>query len=366
VKIPLVDLKVNYKTISAEINQAISEQLSEASFINGKAVGDFEHNFAKYCGVKYSVGCANGMDAIELACRALDIGSGDEVIIPAMTFAATAYGVMLSGAKPVLVDVNLDDGLINTALIQKHINEKTKAIMPVHLYGQICNMDEISKIAKQYNLKIIEDAAQAHGANLNQKRAGSFGHVACFSFYPGKNLGAYGDAGGLTTDDPAIYEKLIYLRNCGSVKKYHHDLLGRNSRLDTLQAAILNVKLKYLDDWNALRRNHAKNYDLKLLPIKSVQSHKYLEGSVHHLYVIRVKERDKVLAFLNENGIGAGIHYPFALNELGALKNIYPDRENYCNAELWAREGLSLPIYPELPSDAPNHVSNLLKDYFNE
>jgi dTDP-4-amino-4,6-dideoxygalactose transaminase len=359
--IPLVDLRIQYRDLASEVSAAMARVLDQSDFILGQEVTTFEREFADYCGVQHAVGCANGTDALELSCRALDIGPGDEVIIPAMTFVATALGPHLAGAKPILVDVLPDSALIDPARVEAAITPRTRAIIPVHLYGQCCDMEIIGAVARRNGLRIIEDAAQAHGAVIGERRAGALGDVAAFSFYPGKNLGAYGDGGCVVTNDFDIAQKVRLLRNWGSQKKYHHEIMGKNSRLDTLQAAILRVKLGRLNDWNAARRRHASRYDEVLASSPGVTLTRYSDGCVYHLYVIRVEHRDRTLATLNAEGIGAGIHYPFAVHELGATKHLGFRAGDFPVAEAWARHCLSLPLYPELPSEVPARVADALR-----
>ncbi len=260
-QIPLVDLKAQYATIRDEVNSALQQVLDETSFILGPHVAQFEAEFARFCGVPHCIGVASGTDALQLIFRAMEIGPGDEVIVPAFTFVASALGVSLAGATPVLVDVRRADGLIDCARIEEAITSRTRAILPVHLYGRCAEMDRIGQLAAAYNLRVIEDACQAHGAMYKGRFAGSFGAAAAFSFYPGKNLGAYGDGGAITTSDEALAERLRLMRNWGSRKKYHHEEIAFNSRLDSVQAAVLLVKLRRLHEWNASRREHAAAYD---------------------------------------------------------------------------------------------------------
>jgi dTDP-4-amino-4,6-dideoxygalactose transaminase len=344
----LVDLKAQRQAISEEIAAAIARVVERCDFILGEEVSLFESEFAEYCGVPYAIGVASGTDALHLACRALEIGAGDEVIVPAMTFAATAFAVSLTGARPVIVDVRENDGLIDPEKIGRAITSRTKAIIPVHLYGQCADMEAVCAIAREYSLAVVEDAAQAHGAVCAGKRAGSLGDIGCFSFYPGKNLGAYGDGGLVTTARRDIAERVQLLRNCGSREKYHHEKVGLNSRLDTLQAAILRAKLPHLEEWNAARRRIATHYDEALRGMSEVHCTPHTLGSVHHLYVIRLAGRDNVLQALNVRGIGAGIHYPFALHEVEAYASLGYRAGAFPVAENWARQCLSLPIYPEL------------------
>lgn len=356
-KIQLVDLQAQYRLIKNEIDHAIQKVIDHGGFILGPEVSEFEKNFADFCGTSHCIGVASGTDAIHLILRALEIGSGDEVIIPAFTFIASALGISQAGASPVLVDVNEKDALINPDLIENSITPKTKAIMPVHLYGRCSNMDEIKTIAKKHHLYVIEDAAQAHGATYKGKKAGSLGHAAAFSFYPGKNLGAYGDAGAVTTSDHGLAERLILLRNWGSRVKYHHEETGLNSRLDTIQAAILNVKLKYLESWNKQRRKLAKLYD-QLLPGFGQPENNAENQAIYHIYAIKIKNRDEVIKKLVSKGIGAGIHYPFPIHQLKAYQ--YLDDKSFSQAEKWATEELSLPIFPELTEEQIYYISQSL------
>lgn len=359
-RVPLVDLTAQRNAIIEEIEAAIAKVVERCDFILGEELDDFEQDFAKYCQVPYAIGVANGTDALHLACRALNLGEGDEVIVPAMTFASTGFGVSLTGARPVLVDVRSEDALIDPDKIEAAITPRTRAIIPVHLYGQCADMEAVCAIAAKHSLAVIEDAAQAHGAVHAGKRAGSLGDIGCFSFYPGKNLGAYGDGGLVTTARYDIAERIRLLRNCGSLVKYDHQEIGLNSRLDTLQAAILRIKLRYLEGWNEARGQIAARYDAALKPLSAVECTRYAAGSVHHLYVIRVAERDSTLKALNAKGIGAGIHYPSALHELKAYKFLRYRKGDFPVAENWARRCLSLPLYPELaPSGADACVAAL-------
>jgi len=360
--IPLVDLKAQRDTIRSDIDAAIARVLDRCDFILGEELRLFERDFAEYCGVPYAVGVGSGTEALHLACRALGLGEGDEVIVPAMTFVATALGVSLTGARPVLVDVRPEDALIDPSKVEAAITPRSKAIIPVHLYGQCAEMDAIGAIAAKHSLTVIEDAAQAHGATYTGKRAGDLADIACFSFYPGKNLGAYGDGGLVTTRRRDLADKIEVLRNCGSRIKYHHEEIGLNSRLDTLQAAILRSKLPRLDGWNAARRAIAARYDAALGGVPGIDRTSYAEGSVYHLYVVRVAGRDAALKTLNAKGIGAGIHYPWALHELDAYRSLGYPQGAFPVAEDWARRCLSLPIYPELTRSDADSCAAALKD----
>ncbi len=366
--IPLVDLHAQYASIRSEVNEAISRLLESCYFILGPEVEAFEKEFAHFVGARHCVGVASGTDALHLMLRAFGIGPGDEVIVPAFTFVATALGVTLAGATPVLVDVGRDDALLNPALIERAISSRTKAIIPVHLYGQCANMQAIADIGRSRNLLVFEDAAQAHGARSDGRSAGAFGAAAAFSFYPGKNLGAYGDGGAITTDRDDIADRLRLLRNWGSRKKYHHDEPGLNSRLDALQAAVLRVKLRHLPDWNEARARHAAYYRERIperLGLRHLKLHSN-SASAHHLFVIRVPHRDQVLSFLNKQGIQAAIHYPFPVHKLGAYRHLTSAGVAYPESEAWGDECLSLPLYPELTASHLDRIITTLDDALHQ
>ena len=359
-KVPLVDLKAQYRTIAAEIDKVMKDAVERTDFIMGMDVGLFEEEFAAFCGAKHAVGVGSGTEALHLAMVALGIGPGDEVIVPAMTFAATAFTVTYTGATPVLADVDPQTALIDPAAIEAAITPRTKAIVPVHLYGQCADMTAISAISRRHGLLVIEDAAQAHGASHAGSPAGAMGDVGCFSFYPGKNLGAYGDGGAITTNDNKIAEHLRLLRNWGGKTKYQHDEIGISTRLDTLQAAILRVKLRHLRDWNAARRRIAGEYDRQLSSLSKITFTNYDEGAVYHLYVVRMDRRDEQVATLNNAGIAAQIHYPYAIHEHKAYACLGHKAGAFPQAERWARTCLSLPLYPELPELTPRRVAAAL------
>lgn len=363
-KIPFVDLLVQYKTIEKEIDNAIKQTINSTQFILGNEVSLFEKEFARYCEVKYAVGVGNGLSALELGMRALGIGKGDEVITPANSFIASSSAIAFTGAIPVLVDCDKDSYNIDVAQIEKMITKRTKAIMPVHLYGQPADMKAILAIAKKYKLFVIEDACQAHGAYYNGKRVGSLGDIAAFSFYPGKNLGAYGDAGILVTNKKKIAETVSMMRNYGQKKKYEHVFLAWNSRIDTIQAAILRVKLKYLDKWNQERRNKALLYT-KLLKNASVITPKLTKGVDHvfHLYVIRTKKRDGLAKYLEENGVSVGLHYPIPIHLQKAFKYLNHKKGDFPVTEQLAKEGLSLPIYPELKTEDIKFICKTINNF---
>jgi dTDP-4-amino-4,6-dideoxygalactose transaminase len=350
------------KNISEKIITDIKKIIKSNSFINGSAVIDFEKNFAKYCGSKYAIACANGTDAIFFALKALGLKNGSEVILPAMTYCSTIFSVINSGLKPILADINDDSPLINVDNIQKLISKKTKVIMPVHLYGNVVDIKKIKKIIKNKKIFIIDDCAQAHGAfdcsnciNYKKnnccklgKRVGALSDISCFSLYPGKNLGAYGDAGIITTNNKKIYNYLKKITNLGSIRKFHHELIGFNSRLDTIQASVLNNKLNHLDKNNRKRSLIAKIYNTEIKN-SNVKKIEYTKGSVFHQYVIKVKEKYKIklIKLFHNNNIEYGFHYPKSLNKLNALKNYFINKK-YLNSETLANECISLPIDPNL------------------
>ena len=362
--IPLVDLKRQYEPLRNEVLAAIEDVLDNNCYVLGPPVLSFENSFAVFCGTQHCIGVGSGTDALNLMLRAAGIGPGDEVIIPAMTFVATALGVTLAGASPVLVDVRSSDALIDWTLIEAAITPRTKAILPVHLYGRCADMGPIGQIAESNGLQVFEDAAQAHGATYMSKRAGSFGRAAAFSFYPGKKLGAYGDGGAITTDDDELAERLRLLRNWGSRNKYHHEEPGLNSRLDSIQAAVLNVKLPHLDRWNHLRAQKAAYYTERLtglnldLPVETPA----VATSVWHLYVVRSPKRHQIVSHLNDSGVGAGIHYPFPIHRLRVYSHLCETDKGFPNADLWAEQCLSLPLFPELTEADVDHIVEQLAE----
>lgn len=363
-KIPLADLAVQYQALKAEIDAAIAAVVGSTAFIRGGAVADFERAFATYCGVKSAVGTGNGTDAIYLALRALGVGPGDEVITVSHTFVGTVEGIVLTGARPVFVDVDEDALLMNPDLIEEAVTPNTRAIVPVHLYGQPCDMDRIMAVARRRGLKVVEDAAQAHGATWRGKPAGGLGDAGCFSFFPGKNLGAYGDGGAVTGDNTALIDDIRRTANHGRKDKYTHDVIGVNSRLDTIQAAILSVKLPHLAGWNEKRRAHARQYD-RAFANSLTRPLKALAGAalVYHLYVVRVPEteRDRVVARLNQQGIAASVHYPVPLHRQPALAGQRTAPGPLPVTERAAREVISLPVYPEMTADDVDFVADAVK-----
>lgn len=363
--IPFVDLKAQYKTVGREVNRAIENVLESGNFILGKEVEEFEKKISAFCGTKYSAGVASGLSALELGMRAIGISHGDEVITPTNSFIASTSAISATGAKPVLVDCEENSFNIDPTKIEEKITKKTKAIMPVHLYGRPANMQEIMKIAKKYKLYVVEDACQAHGAKYKGKRVGSFGKFGAFSFYPSKNLGAYGDGGIITTQNKELISKVISIRNYGQTKKYHHDYLAQNSRLDTIQAAILLVKLKYLDKWNKKRLEIAKKYTqlLQNLPLITPSFPKESDH-VFHLYVIRTKKRDDLASYLKQNRITTGLHYPIPIHLQKVYKDLGYKKGDFPTSEKLADEILSLPLYPELTESQTEFITENIKKFF--
>lgn len=357
VKVPFVDLSLQHQPIQQSIEQAIQSVVDRGDFVLGKALAEFEASFARACGVQYGVGVASGTDAIALGLQACNIGVGDEVILPANTFVATLIGVLNAGATPILVDCDPQTALIDLVATAKTVTSKTKAILPVHLYGQMVSPRQLLDFANTHNLVIFEDAAQAHLALLEGYRAGSIGKAAAFSFYPSKNLGAFGDGGMVITSDESVAQKMRSIRNYGAPRKYYHTELGTNSRLDTIQAAILNVKLPHLDSWNKSRNSAAQLYDTLLEPLRSrgifpIQNNS-TTGHIYHLYVIRVTEtspinRETIQEKLAAQGIQTGIHYPIPCHLQPAFKNLGYQEGDLPHSEALCREILSLPMYPGL------------------
>jgi dTDP-4-amino-4,6-dideoxygalactose transaminase len=362
--IPLVDLKAQYLSIQSEMDAAIQRVVDSTSFILGPDVRAFEEGFARFCGVQHVVGVDSGTAALHLAFLVCDIGPGDEVITTPHTFVATIGMLGRVGARPVLVDIDPRTYNMDPTRIEAAITERTKAILPVHLYGQPAEMDPILEIADKHGLKVIEDAAQAHGAEYKGRRAGSIGHVAIFSFYPGKNLGAYGDAGAVVTDDGEIAEKVRMLRDHGRREKYEHLLQGFNYRIDTLQAAILRAKLAHLEEWNEARRRGAATYrdllgDLDLvLPYEPEHVR-----AVYHLFVVRLQERDALREHLKDRGISTGIHYPIPLHLQPAYRHLGYKEGDFPITEECARQVLSLPMYPELSREQMEEVARAIKEF---
>lgn len=363
--IPLVDLRAQHAAVAGEVAEGWQQVLARTAFIDGPQVAAFENEYAAFIGTRHCVGLANGTDAIEIALRGLQVGQGDECILPANTFIATAEAVGRAGATPVLVDCADDDTyLIDADAVAAAITPRTRAIIPVHLYGQAAPVERLMELAAQTNLWVVEDAAQAQGARRHGAGAGSLGHAAATSFYPGKNLGAYGDAGATLTGSADLAARMRMIGNHGSQRKYEHEVFGVNSRLDTLQAVVLSAKLRRLAGWNAARRAAAGRYDALLGGLGQVARPRVLEGNEHiwHLYVVRVPDRDQVLKELHAAGIGAGIHYPVPIHRTAAFASLGYADGDFPVAERTAGELLSLPLFPEITADQQERVVSVLQN----
>ena len=368
-KIQFVDLKRQYLAYKNEIDEAIQECLNNTAFIGGKAVHQFADRFAAFCETNYCVPCGNGTDALEIGVQALGLGAGDEVIVPANSFVASAEAVSNNQAEVVFCDVDPVSYNIDPSRLEALIGVRTKAIMVVHLFGRVADMDPILALAKKHQLYVIEDASQAHGAMYKGKKAGSFGDFGVFSFYPGKNLGAYGDGGAIVCNDEPLYLKMKKIANHGRVAKYDHDMIGRNSRLDGLQAVVLNVKLPYLQSWCDRRYEIAQLYHRLLADIPQVQ--RPVDGanerSVYHLYVVRVEEgvRENLQEFLKERGISTGVHYPVSLPKLKAYAFLDCKDEDFPVSNQYMNEMLSLPIFAELTDEEIHYVVSSIRAFFS-
>jgi dTDP-4-amino-4,6-dideoxygalactose transaminase len=363
-QVPFVDLVNQCDELAGEIMPAIESVIRRAQFILGDEVHEFEEKFADYCDTSYCVSVASGTEAIHLALRAAGVGPGDEVITAGNSFVATTYAISHTGARPVLVDINEHDHNIDVELIERAITTRTKAIVPVHLYGQPADMDAILQIADKHGLKIVEDSCQAHGAEYKGKRAGSFGDAGCFSFYPGKNLGAFGDGGAVVTADEKIADQLRLLRNYGQKQKNVHSLMAFNSRLDTIQAAILLVKLPYLDHWNNQRRKAAKLYDRYLQETDLVLPSEN-EGNrhVYHLYVVKHQQREQLMQYLQEEQIYCGIHYPLPLHQAEPYASVRTIPRDLPVCSSLAHHIFSLPMFPGITEQQIGRVADAIKSY---
>ena len=362
-KVPYLDLKAQYEPIRGEIADAIQQVLDRTAFAGGPFVAQFEKDFATFCGTRFSAGVGSGTDALWMALLGLGIGPGDEVITVPDTFIATAEAISWCGARPVFVDVDPVTYNMDPSKIEAAITPKTRAIIPVHLFGQMADMDPILEIARKRKLFVVEDASQAHGAEYKGKKAGSIGDAGCFSFYPGKNLGAYGEAGGVVTDNEELDKKIRMLRDHGQAKKYYHSLIGWNARMDGIQGAVLSVKLKHLSAWNEGRRRNAAIYDELLKGVKEITTPKQAGYAKHvyHIYAIRVADRDRLITSLAEKDIHCGIHYPIPLHLLDAYTSLGYQKGGFPVAEKAAAEFVSLPMYPELTGEQLSRVSAELK-----
>jgi len=366
-RLPFVDLDAQRASLGGALERACIRALARGDYVLGADVSALEDEFAAYCGVAHGVAVDSGTSAIELSLRGLGIGAGDEVITAANTFVATTFAITHTGARPVLVDVDPDTSTLDPDAVGAAVTPRTRAIVPVHLYGHCADMDAIAALARAHGLAVVEDACQAHGARYHGRRAGALGDAAAFSFYPAKNLGAAGDGGMMVTGDAALADRVRMLRNYGQRQKYESQCLGHNHRLDTLQAAMLRVKLPRLDAWNAARRAHAARYDEALdgLPLVRPRSRPGVEH-VWHLYVVRVSARDAVRARLADAGIDTGIHYPVPVHLQPAHADLGHRLGDFPVAERYARQILSLPMYPELPPAAPRRVAAALRAALEE
>lgn len=351
-----------HEPMKAELLQAYQDVFESQWFIQGKKLEQFEKEFAQYCGTDYCVGVGNGLDALRLILEAYDIGAGDEVIVPSNTFIATVLAISYVGATPVFVEPDMDTFLINPDLIEEKITDKTKAIMVVHLYGRLAEMDRINEIARKYDLKVFEDSAQAHGVERNGKKAGAWGDAAAFSFYPGKNLGALGDAGAVTTNDKQIADKIRALGTYGSKQKYKHDYKGYNSRLDELQAAFLSVKLAYLDAWTKERKEIADKYYAGICNSK-LYLPKYTEENVYHIFPVLCDNREELQSYLEQKGIHTLVHYPIAIHLQEAYKDMCMPEGSYPLAEKICASEVSIPLYPGMTAEEIQYVIDCLNEF---
>ena len=366
--VPFVDLKAQYRSLKGAIDGAIADVLDKTAFVRGKYVTDFEKAFAEKNGVNHCISVANGTDAIFITLKMLGIGGGDEVITTANSWIATSETIGLTGATPVFVDVEHDCYCMDADLIEKSITERTRAVLPVHLYGQPAQIDSIKRICDKHGLFLVEDCAQAHFASLNGQNVGTFGIAGTFSFYPGKNLGAYGDAGAVITNDDEMARKIRMFANHGSLKKHEHEIEGVNSRMDGLQAAILGVKLPHILDWNSQRLSNAKRYNNLLSGVGDLTLPKIRDNSTHifHLYVVRSQRRDELQQYLKEHGVSTGIHYPTALPFLRAYSHLEHMPDDFPVAHRCQGEILSLPMYPELSDESAAYVAATIRAFFKK
>jgi dTDP-4-amino-4,6-dideoxygalactose transaminase len=364
-EVPFLDLKAQYRALAPEINRAIADVLESTQFVGGPFVEHFEQEFASYIGARYAVGVSSGTSALELALKVAGIRPDDEVLVPANTFFATAEAVSNVGARPVFTDVDAASFHLDVKSAEKMISSRTRAIIPVHLYGRAMDLERVAEFAAAYRLRIIEDAAQAHGSAYNGAKVGASGRLTCFSFYPGKNLGAYGDAGAVTTNDSDEARKLRLLRDHGSPAKYQHSVIGTNARLDSVQAAVLSIKLCQLDQWNELRRKHAALMasalaDSYVIPPEVPTGDEH----VFHLFVVRTPQRNALRDYLSANGVGTGIHYPVPLHLTEAYQQLgYPGKGSLPTAEHLSEEILSLPTYAELTDEQVEYTIDAILNF---
>jgi len=364
-KVPFLDLKAQYESIRDEIALELQKVLDNTAFAGGPFVAQFENDFARFCQTDFATGLGSGTMALWVAIQGLGIGKGDEVITTPNTFIATAEAISFSGARPVFVDIDEQTYNMNSELLEDAITPKTKAIIPVHLYGQTADMDPIMETAKAHGLHVIEDACQAHGAEYKGRRAGSIGDAGCFSFYPGKNLGAYGEAGAVVTNSTRLTENMRIFRDHGQEKKYYHSMVGWNARMDGFQAAVLSVKLKYLNEWNEARRKNSQLYNELLAEVDGITTPTQADYArhVYHVYAIRTPNRDALIATLAENGVFCGIHYPVPLHLQNAYKSLGYKKGSFPIAEKCAGQLVSLPMFPELSREQIEKVVQEIKNF---
>ncbi|MCU7495180.1 MAG: DegT/DnrJ/EryC1/StrS family aminotransferase [Ignavibacteria bacterium] len=370
-EVPFQDLKSQYKAIKEEINPAIQEVLESSAFVLGKSVKEFEEQFARVHEVKHCIGLSSGTDGNHSVLWALGVKVGDEVIMPVNTFIATAWGVVLNGARPVFVDCDAESANISVPQIEQHITPKTRAVVAVHLYGQAADLDPIRKITDRYKIYLVEDCAQAHLAEYKGKKVGGLSEAASFSFYPGKNLGAYGEAGAATTNNDALAATIRMIREHGSSEKYRHEIFGHNYRMEGIQGAVLKVKLKYIEDWTEKRRNAARLYSQYLNDIEEIKTPSEMPYAKHvyHLYVIQLTrgledERNRLAEYLKESGISTGLHYPIPLHMQKCFSYLGYKAGDFPVAEKLARSGLSLPMFPELKEEQIEYVAKKIRNFF--
>jgi len=363
-QVPFLDLKAHHEPIRPELESAIREVLDSNAFAGGPFVAKFEQDFAAFCGTSHAIGVGNGTDALWLTLLALGVGPGDEVITAPMTFMATAEAISFCGATPVFVDIDERTYTLDPEKLERAISPRTKAVIPVHLFGQVADMDPVLEIAGRHGLPVIEDACQAHGAEFRGRKAGSLGIAGCFSFYPGKNLGGLGEAGAVVTNNTELQTRIQMLRDHGQAKKYHHALVGWNARMDGIQGAALRVKLKYLNKGNESRRAHARAYSQNLAEIAELVLPTEAEYArhVYHLYVVRLQNRDRILQEMAQRGIACGIHYPIPVHLQEAYRFLGHKKGSFPVAERCADEFLSLPLYPELTAEQIGIVARELRD----
>lgn len=369
----MVDLKGQYEKIKTEIDEAVLDVIGSTAFINGPAVAQFQENLEKYLGAKHVIPCANGTDALQIALMALDLKEGDEIIVPSFTYVATAEVIALLKLKPVMVDADEDTFNLTAEIFEKAITPNTKVVVPVHLFGQTCDMQPIMEVAEKHNIYVVEDNAQAIGSDYkyadgSTRKAGTIGHIGTTSFFPAKNLGCYGDGGAIFTNDDALAAKMRMVANHGQSKRYYHDVIGVNSRLDSIQAAILDVKLKYLDDYAKARNAVAEKYDAAFAEIAELQPPVREKSSTHvfHQYTLRVKDgkRDELQKHLTEREVPANIYYPVPLNEQKAFKDFVPEKLDLPITEMLCREVISLPIHTEMDAETQDYIIESVKEFF--